>query len=136
MSTMIRAFGRGSAIVVVIFGAYALASAAVRESDAVTWLASLAPGVAALVASASAPRKRLLMGLAMAPVAALVAAVINAVDYWRGGVTDFPGMRGAVSVVEFVLAISAVPALVGSIAGYAMARRLDRKRQLGHEQAS
>lgn len=128
---MRRAFLLGVGLIVFIFGAYALAGTAVRESDAITWLASMAPGVAAFVAALRAPRKKVLLGVSMAPVAAAVAAVINAIDYWSGGRTDFPGMRGAVSVVEFVFVMSALPAVAGAVVGRAVASRFGRISPVG-----
>jgi hypothetical protein len=124
---MVRAFVGGLIVVGVVYAAYALASQAVRESDAVTWLASLTPGVAAFAVAWRAPRKKVLMGLSMMPTTACIAAMTIAIDYWRGGATDFPGARGALAVIEFVLATSAIPALVGSVIAYVVTKRLDAK---------
>lgn len=114
---MFRAFVVGILVLATCFGGYALLEESARASEALTWAVALSPGMAAFAVASLSPRRKLLLGLATILEAAVVAAVINGIDYLRGGRTDFPGAGGAVAVAELQIIMGAIPALVGAAFG-------------------
>ena len=81
---------------------------------AVLWSA---PFFAALVAARLSPAHKLLVGLAMAPVAALLATVINFGFQMMGMDVDFPGPAGGAWLFAIVLAGAVLPAAAGGLVG-------------------
>jgi len=120
---MLRPTVTSAVIVISAYVAYALLPASIRNSETLGWLMTLPPGVAGLYVASHAPRHRILLAFLMAPLAAATVSVVNFLYWQGGGLTDFPGVRGAAIVAQLQL-VTAVPfALLGGVLGRLLAKR-------------
>lgn len=91
-----------------------------RIGEAILWGSPL---IAALVASWLTPRRKFLVGLSMAPIAAFLHVLANGVFQALGRPVDFSGAEGGVLFFMLVLAGAAIPALVGTLVGMSLSTR-------------
>ncbi|MGD8358651.1 MAG: hypothetical protein PVG42_11395 [Lysobacterales bacterium] len=91
-----------------------------RIGEVILWGSPL---VAALVASWLTPRRKFLVGLSMAPIAAFLQVLSNGAFQALGRPVDFPGAEGGMLFFMLVLAGAAIPALVGTLVGMSLSTR-------------
>jgi hypothetical protein len=113
---MLKAWLSGTAVLVLVYGGWALLLQLELFSRALALALWVAPLVAGFVAAALTPSYRLLIGTSMALPAAFLALLLNVGMQTGGAAVDFPGPRGGVVLFTLVLLASAVAAVIGSLA--------------------
>lgn len=88
-----------------------------RIGEVILWGSPL---IAALVASWLTPRRKFLVGLSMAPIAAILHVLSHGAFQASGRQVDFPGAAGGALFFFLVLAGAAIPALVGTLVGMSL----------------
>lgn|GEM_PF-1525520 len=120
---IVKAWALGMAIVLVAHGAWILSLLAGWVSGTSLLLLWGSPALAAFVSSCLAPRWKMLMGAAIAVPAAALVGVLNFTDEVLGSAVDFPGIRGALTLLMMFMAWNLLLCTATAAAGYLLTRK-------------
>lgn len=84
----------------------------------------LSPVVSALVVSYFSLRKKILLGMSMTLVAAVLAVAVNGVSQLLGDAVDFSGLKGAIILFTVTTVYSGIGSAIGSLCGYWLSRKI------------
>jgi hypothetical protein len=82
-----------------------------------------APLVAAFLAAHLAPERRMVAGMSMVLPATLLTVAMNSLYQSLGHHVDFPGLQGAVIATILSLIWNTILCVLGTVAGYLLARQ-------------
>jgi hypothetical protein len=89
----------------------------------------ISPFIAALVTAYLSPGRKMVMGMSMAVIAAVLVVVLNAAFQAAGNAVDFPGAKGGLTLFVMTLMYSAVGAFLGSVTGQWLTRKRRNERE-------
>ena len=131
---MLKAWMLGAGVLLIAHGMWFVALQANIFSQPLVLLLWISPIVAAFVSAYIAPRKKILLGSSMAIFATILVAGLNFFYQALGHAVDFPGDRGALTLVTVMFGWNLILAVLGSTTAYFLTT--SRSRQPRTETAS
>ncbi|NJO12216.1 MAG: hypothetical protein HC872_00680 [Gammaproteobacteria bacterium] len=120
---MLKSWSLGTLVLMLVQGLWFGSVLTGSYSEFLVLLLWASPFIAALVTAYLSPARKMIMGMSMAVVAAVLVVVANAVFQAVGTPVDFPGAKGGLTLFAITLLYSAVGAVLGGAAGQWFTRR-------------
>lgn len=123
MRAFLKAMLWGVALLIVLNGAYLVAIQVELFSKLLLVISQISPLIAAAVAAYLAPRRRVIVGIAMAIPSVVLTVAVTVTYQLLGQPVDFPGLRGAWILIEITSLYSLFLCSLGGIIGSLLAIR-------------
>jgi hypothetical protein len=132
---MIRAWGAGFIILLIVDMMVVVATLIEVYPQALMLLLRISPFIAAFVSAYLSPRRKVIMGTSMAIPTALLGVLVTFAYQLFGKEVDFRGIAGSLIVFAVSLVYGAVLCAIGGIVGYLlsmkiMTRKMNKERPL------
>lgn len=125
--TKFRAWLFGAAIIILVYAIWFIVLQLNLYSEVLVFILWACPFFGALITAYKAPQNKILLGISLSVVSALLAIFINFITQSRGISVDFPGVKGGVTLLSITLLYSVILCVLGSYVGKFLAHRLARR---------
>jgi hypothetical protein len=118
-----KAWALGGGIVLVVNGAWFISLWVNKFSEVLMFFLWSAPAVAAFVTAYLSPRKKVLLGVSIAPLAVILVCTLNFAYQAFGHAVDFHGIRGGIILATITMVFDGVLCAIGATCGYLLTRK-------------